>query len=180
MLAETDALADGIEVELVDFALIGSALPGGAVGRIADELAAMLEHQDAVTRPYGAAPPLGRALQDHAVEVEMGDDAAIGIEPGLAEYLRQRCRIGRLPGAYTHLGARTQHGLHYSWSVSFCLKAFFWSVSTDRDEAIVRRARRKPGGSPWLRGRRGYRKGAASGQRPGPPWSGSARARHRP
>src|SRR5262245_60210575 len=71
MLAQPETLVDRIEVELVDFALVGAAMACGAEGGVAHHLAVEVEHQGAFARADGTAPPLRRALPDVALKVHV-------------------------------------------------------------------------------------------------------------
>src|SRR5262249_40148756 len=103
MLTQTQALIGGIKIELVDLALVADALTRAAERGVARNRASHLQHQRAVAALDGIAPPLGRALADHVVEVQMGDDAAIGEEPGLLEDAGKRLGVGGLAAAHTNL-----------------------------------------------------------------------------
>src|SRR5262249_47191737 len=62
VLAQTQALIEGIKVELVNLALEGATLTRIADGGVARHGTRHLQHQRAVTRFQGIAPPLRRAL----------------------------------------------------------------------------------------------------------------------
>src|SRR5262245_8780269 len=105
MLAEPQALVEGIEVEFVDFALVAPALARVAEGGIAGHRTAHVQHQGAVAGFHGVAPPFRGALAHHAVEMALRDDAAIGKQPGLPENVGKRLGIGWLAAAHPHFCA---------------------------------------------------------------------------
>ena len=103
VLAEPQPLIERIEIELVDLTLVGGALTRAADRRISRHRAGHLQHQRAVAGFQRIAPPFRRALADHAFEVQVRDDTAVGELPSLLEDARQRLGIGRLAVAHAHL-----------------------------------------------------------------------------
>src|SRR5262245_53459197 len=103
VFAKAQTLIERIEIELVDLALVAPALARVPEGRIARDRATNVQHQGTVAGLHGIAPPLGRALANHAVEVTLRDDAAVREQPRLPENVGERLRIGRLAAAHPHL-----------------------------------------------------------------------------
>ena len=88
--AEAAALALGPQVELVDLAARrGPPAPAAAEGGVAGQHVVAVEHQRAEAALVHPAPPGRAAAGDHPLERQAGDDAGIGIAPGLAVHARR-------------------------------------------------------------------------------------------
>ena len=87
--AEAKPLIFGREVKLIDLALRrDGAVAAAAVGRIAGDRLADIEHDERASAADGREPPARAASGDHLAQGEGGNDALIRFTPSRIEHAR--------------------------------------------------------------------------------------------